>query len=135
MIRKLLVMVLALGMGGVGVACSSNGATNVCDQRAAVERSFQNLSQVNVVTDGTDALRSAVDDVKTQVDELAKVAKDQFGDQIQAMRTALGDLGSAIASLPQAGSLSEASANFASPLSEVSAAVDDLKSALANACG
>jgi hypothetical protein len=88
--------VLVLGLA----ACSGDDDTSdtaaeeqVCDDWAQVRSSVAALGDVDVAADGTDALRSAWDGLSDAVDELGDTAGDQLGDEVDALRIAVGDLG------------------------------------------
>ena len=99
----------ALGLALGAVACSSDDAgASTCDEAQAFAESLRSLVGVDVVSSGTDGLNEALDEVESSWDGLEAAAKDQFGTEVEALDSALGDAVSTIEALPESGSLSEA---------------------------
>jgi hypothetical protein len=79
----------ALAASACGGGGSSGGdSQNVCQAANAFVASAQKLNQMSVATDGKDAVVAAIQDVQTQAQALASVAKDQLGDQARAVAAA-----------------------------------------------
>ena len=83
----------ACGGGGSDSADACAAAKNFTDAVTA-------LTQVNVVTDGTDALKTAAQSVADAAGELQTAAKDQFGSQASAVKAAYQNLADSLATAP-----------------------------------
>jgi len=83
----------ACGGGGSDSADPCAAAKNFTDAVTA-------LTQVNVVTDGTDALKTAAQSVADAAGELQTAAKDQFGSQASAVKAAYQNLADSLATAP-----------------------------------
>lgn len=68
-----------------------------CEAGAALESSVAALFEVDVIAEGTDGVRAAVDAVQDDVEELAESARDATADDVDALDSAVGDLNDAIA--------------------------------------
>lgn len=88
-----LVTVLA---GSLVVGACSDDEKQVCKDREALQTSFQDLRDVNVLSDGLDAFTEAFDDVESDAEELVDSAQDEFGDDADAVKSALDDLRAAV---------------------------------------
>jgi hypothetical protein len=83
------VTVIPLALAACGGGGSGSGdSTNVCDAAKAFQQSATKLSQMSVASDGVDAVKAAIQDVQTQAQALASVAKDQLGDEARAVAAA-----------------------------------------------
>ena len=82
-------------------ACSDDDdeSARVCDARDELSTSVEALGDVAVVSDGTDELRTAFDDVLTAVDELADATGDRLGDEVEAERAEIDDVQTAVGSI------------------------------------
>jgi hypothetical protein len=74
-------------------AATSAGGTSpdsdVCAAADEVRASVDALGQVQVVQQGTDALRGALDQVREDVERLAEDAREEFGPQVDRVETSL----------------------------------------------
>lgn len=137
-----LVATLALGLAGCSDDDSSDdGAASaeeqVCEDWAQVQSSVTALRDVDVVADGTDALRSAVDTVADTVDRLGDSAGDQVDDEVAALGTAVGDLGDelrGVAEDPLGEGAGSDMAAIGEAVQQVTAAADDLGTELQPGC-
>ena len=100
----------------------------------ALKDSLTSLSEVNPVTDGTDALESAVSDVKTDLDAALSAAGDELKPAVDEVQTAFGDLESALQGVSSAGSLGAAATEVGSALSELGTALTGLTSEIGQVC-
>ena len=93
----LLTAALVIGAG----ACSDDDdeaeeGTSLCDARDDLQASVDAAADVDVVADGTDALRTALSEVRTSFDAVVEAAGDEHGPEIDAVRSAVDDLDSAV---------------------------------------
>jgi hypothetical protein len=105
--RQAAAVFTALLLAGAATACSddsSNGESqsttsttaSVCDQRTAVSDAVDELKNVNVIEDGTSSLEPAIDDVKQAVDALGESAESEIQPEVDAVKSSLSELESAI---------------------------------------
>jgi gas vesicle protein len=87
----------------LGACSDSNDKSSLCSDVDALKSSTQQLKDVNVVQQGTSALRSALDQVKSDATALADSAKDEFKPQVEALTSALSALGTAVKNIGSAG--------------------------------
>jgi methyl-accepting chemotaxis protein len=124
---------LLLGVASCGDDDGDQSAS-VCDARDDFESSVQTLRDVDVVSGGTDALEAAAQDVRSALDRLDDAARDEFGDEVDAVRASLDELADALRSFGDDGNTSDA----ASKVSDAATAVVDdtthLRDELDSAC-
>jgi hypothetical protein len=125
-----LAAVAVLAVGG----CSSSDAApeaDLCASADALQSSVAELRDVQVVENGTEALRQAFADVGDDVDRLADQARDEFSDQVSGVQSAAGDLGTAIDTLvnaPSAAALVDARSAVRTLVAETDALLGDVRS-------
>lgn len=85
-------------------ACGGGGgdSADACAAAKTFTDSVTALSQVNVATDGVDALKSAAQNVADAAGELQTAAKDQFGSQASAVQAAYQSLAEGLSTAPSA---------------------------------
>jgi gas vesicle protein len=97
-------LVALLGTTAFLSACSDNNHTSsLCSDVDALKSSTQDLKNVDVVQNGTSALQSALDQVKSDASKLADSAKTEFKPQVDALTSALSSLGTAVKHIGSAG--------------------------------
>ena len=130
-----LAAVAVLAVGG----CSSSDAaspaaaseTDLCVSADALRSSVAELRDVQVVENGTEALRRAFAEVGDDVDRLADQARGEFSDQVSGVQSAAGDLGTAIDALvsaPSAAALVDARSAVRTLVAEADALLGDVRS-------
>lgn len=126
-----LLVVAALSVGAV--ACSSDETTaSTCDDAKAFATSLRGLLDVDLVSTGTDGLTAAVDDVETSWAKLDASASEQFGDQVDALDSAVSEAVDTIEGLPQSDSISDAASSVQSSIDAVSTAWTSLQTAISS---
>jgi hypothetical protein len=89
--------VLALSTSLAVTACSDDSASSaLCDSADELQSDLSALTDVDVRSDGVDALGSALQDVEDAATSLADEAGDELQPEVDGLQTALSDLGSAI---------------------------------------
>ena len=109
----------------VGCGDDDDDSSALCTDRDQLSASVQALGDVDVTADGTDALRTAVDDVVDDVDQLAEDAGDELGDEVDAVRDAISDVGTTLGSIGDQ-SVSSVLESLQSELTELSDAAQTL---------
>jgi hypothetical protein len=87
----------------LGACSDSNDKSSLCSDVDALKSSTQELKNVDVVQNGTSALQSAYDKVKSDASALADSAKEEFKPQVDALTSALSSLGTAVKNIGTAG--------------------------------
>ena len=90
------------------------------------------LGQVNVLTDGTDALKAAAQDVADAAGALETAAKDQFGSQASAVKAAYQNLADSLATAP---SVTIAAQALTQGVANIKAQQAALAEEISTACG
>jgi hypothetical protein len=89
---------LLLGAAGCGDDDDDDTAAR-CDARDQLSSSVQDLEDVDVVDDGTDALRTAFDAVVDDVGQLADAVGDDLQDDVDAVEGEIDDIRTTIGSI------------------------------------
>ena len=131
-----LMVILALAAAG----CSDdNGgtptaATSGCDEVNALQDSLTSLTEVDLVNDGTDALQSAVSDVKTDLDAAVSAVGAELEPVVDEVQTAFSDLESALEGVSSAGGLGAAATEIGNAVAELGTALTGLTSEISETC-
>lgn len=112
----------------------ASGEAGVCEARADLTESFAALGDIDVVADGTDALRDAIDQIGDDLAELREAAGDQASDEIDAVEAANDELSTAVGDLGDDEPIGEATGAVASALGDLSLALGDLVLAFGQDC-
>src|SRR5215475_6110714 len=78
----------------------ATSAAAVCSDYEALQRSLNNLASLNVMSVGTNGLKTALDDVTSKASALASSSQQEFAPQIDALKKAVSDLSNTIKNLP-----------------------------------
>ncbi len=118
--------------------CSSNddssststtkSATNkdaVCSARTKLADNLKSLEDPSLLTEGKSGIQSAVDGVEKDVNNLADAAKSDYQPQVDAVKTALTDLNTAVGNLGN-GSLTESLQEIGSSIQKVGSTTQTL---------
>ena len=127
----LLAPVLALSL--VASACGGGGddSADACAAAKNFTDAVTALGQVNVTTDGVDALKTAAQNVADAAGELQTAAKDQFGSQASAVKAAYSQLADALATAP---SVTIAAQDLTQGIANIKAQQAALMEEIQNAC-
>jgi hypothetical protein len=108
---------------------SASSAADLCASADALRSSIGDLSDVQVVQDGTEALRQASSEVGDDMDQLADDARNEFGDQVSGVESAAGDLRTAIEALgsdPSVAALGDVDTAVRALVDEAGVLLDDV---------
>lgn len=97
----LLVGVVAL-LAVVAIGCSSDsdeGSTSTCADIQTVADDVRAVTQVNVISQGTDALGDALDQLRQSLDKLAEDAGDQLRPTVETLESSVSSIGDTLSSL------------------------------------
>jgi hypothetical protein len=127
------VLVLAgVTVGGCSSGSSGSSEASLCPSADALRSSIGNLRDVQVVQDGTEAVRQAAAQVGDDVDRLANSAGDKFSGQVSGVQTDVANLSAAIHSLgdaPSTASLSAVGTAVRVLVEDTGVLLDDVRSA------
>jgi hypothetical protein len=93
--RSSLAVAVAVLTVTLSAGCGSSSGTDqpaVCDSLEAVRLSVDHLQDTNVSENGLSALKSNLNTLKVDLDQLVADAKTQFGSQTDGVRSALQQL-------------------------------------------
>lgn len=131
-------LMVVLGLAAAGCSDDDGGAptaaTSGCDEVNALEDSLTSLTEVDLVSDGTDALQSAVSDVRTDLDAAVSAVGAELEPAVDEVQTALGDLESALEGISSAEGLGAAATEIGSALAELGTALTGLTSEISQTC-
>lgn len=82
-----------------GSASYPAGKEDICQARDQLKTSITDLTNTQVVAEGTNAIKAAIGQVQTALDAVKAAAKDDYRAQVTAVQTALQDLQTAVANL------------------------------------
>jgi hypothetical protein len=68
------------------------GGDDVCEARDEVQEALDQLRNVNVIQQGTNSLRPALEQLREAVTDFADAAGDQFGEQATTLRAAIDNV-------------------------------------------
>ena len=137
---KLAILALGVFLLWVGAACGGSGDDNtptpdVCSQKAALEASIKDLTAINVVSAGTDALHQALNKVQADATALKQVASADLSDEVDALQTAVSDAGGTLNSLESADTVNQKIDQLQGAFTQVATAATALDQALSKECG
>jgi hypothetical protein len=98
-------LVLAVGIGACSdddspdTTAETSDAEQVCDDWTQLQAAVTALADVDVVADGTDALRTAVDGVTGALEQLRDSAGEAAGDEVDALGSAVDELTTEVSGL------------------------------------
>jgi hypothetical protein len=145
-IRNLFVLSLVV-MAMVGAACSSSSpsptssaaatsspsADALCTQEQAVKDSFNALAGTDIVSEGTDALKSRFDTFTADLAALKTTASSEFSSQVDAVQTSVDQLKTVVDDADTAG-VAATAAGFAAGLGSLKTSTQALFTAIDQAC-
>lgn len=136
MIKRLVAISLPLLL--VLTACSSqtDAEAALCDNIDSLDASIQALKDVNVVQDGTDALKSSVEDLKDQLKAVADSATDVLRPDVDAIGSALDSIQASIQNVADGSPIVDEAVNISTGLVELKQAGEGLvETAKSQDCG
>jgi predicted nucleic acid-binding Zn-ribbon protein len=106
----------------------------VCDQKDALEAAVDDLANLDVLAEGTNALDASVENVKTELDDLKTAVGDEVADEVDAMETAVEDADDTLSGISDDATLNEKIDDVQSAVTGVATAADSLVTALEADC-
>lgn len=114
-------------------APSPSGTSQVCTDAATAKASLQSVVSMDVLTEGTAALKSNFATFKTDAEALIASAQTQFAPETEAVKTSISNLESAINALADSPSVAEVAA-LAPALASIKTSTQTLFDAVDAAC-
>jgi hypothetical protein len=115
-------------------ACGGSSKPSFCDKTADLKKSVQDLSSVNVVQGGTNALTSALSSVQGNANAVVSSAKSDFPDQTAAISSSIDALKKSAQSLASSPTQPAVIAQVPGQVSAVVKSVQDFSSATKSNC-
>ncbi len=107
----------------------------MCAEADALRSSLKQLTQVNVVTQGTDRFKAAVQDVETHLTALVTDAQGQWKPQTDALTSSVDKLRSTVSGLGSQPNPASAATAVVGALTSVESAASNLFGAVVTTCG
>ncbi len=110
------------------------GKEQVCAARSQLQTSVTALTSTSLLSEGTTAIKAAVDQVQTDLNSLSAAAQQDYRPQVDAMQSALQQLQAAAGALGNGNTADNLTA-LGSSIAATAAAAQDLFSQLQASCG
>jgi len=110
------------------------GKEQVCQARDQLQTSIDALTNPSLLAGGTTAIKSAVEQVQTDLTALGAAAKDDYKPQVTALQTSLQQLETAVGDLGN-GDLTKNLQTIGTDIASVGTAAADLFTELKATCG
>ena len=112
---------------------SSSAVADGCAELTALETSLVTLSNVNPVSDGLDALNSAVADSKAKLESAASAASEALKPSVEKVQTAFDQLESSLQGV-STDNLAQSATEIGTALTAVGTSATELKQSLDQDC-
>ena len=83
----------------------TSASAALCSARDALQKSVQDLTNVDVVKNGTSSLQTALDNVKTNLEAVKSAASSDLQPQVKALQDSLSQLQTAVSNVGSGGGL------------------------------
>jgi len=109
-------------------------ASAVCDATDELDSSVNALGGLDVSAEGTDAVDTAVDDVRNDIEAVRDAAQGEVDDEVEDVETAFDELEAAVATFGDQESTGAAVAGVSNAVADLATAVGALFGALPQDC-
>jgi hypothetical protein len=140
-VLKLIFCSLTVAIAMLAIACGDDDGEgdatptpSVCDAEEAFQQSVTDLTDINVVSEGTNALNAAVANVKTELDDLKTAVGSGVADEVDDLETAVSDAEDTLSGIDNDATLNEKIDDVQSAFTGVATAAAALKDALSQEC-
>jgi hypothetical protein len=116
-------------------AAAGDAEASYCDERDDLSEDVDELANVDLLGDGVNGVRDALDDVEEGAQEVRETGSDVVGDEVDALQSAVDGLRSAISEIGDSGIGQENRQGVADAVETVRTAGSDLVDALETDCG
>jgi cytochrome c556 len=140
MLRVVLTALAAVAIAASLAACggsssnSSSSKPSYCDQTANLKKSLEDLGNVKIVQNGTNALSSALKSVQSNARAVVSSAKGDFPNQTAAISGSIDALKTSAQSLASSPAQAAVIAQIPGQISAVVKSVQDFSSASSSKC-
>ena len=110
------------------------GREDICQARDQLRTSINQLTNTQLLAEGTNAIKSGADQVQTDFDAVKAAAKDDYQAPVTALQSALQQLQAAVANLGS-GDATENLRAVSAAITTTGAASENLFTQLKTACG
>jgi len=124
----------ALLVAVMSASCSSDSESSGCDEVHALQDSLTALTQVNPLSDGTEALKTAATQVRTDLDAAVSAVSSELKHSVDQVKTAFDGLESAIAGVSSGGGIGEAATAVKTSLTQLGSALTGLTAEVGQIC-
>ena len=132
--RVAAVISAALLVAVMTASCSSDSESSGCDEVHALQDSLTALTQVNPLSDGTEALKTAATQVRTDLDAAVSAVSSELKPSVDQVKTAFDGLESAIAGVSSGGGIGEAATAVSTSLTQLGTALTGLTAEVGQIC-
>lgn len=115
-------------------ACGGSSKPSYCEQNANLKKSVQDLSNLNVVQGGTNALTSALSSVQSNASKVVDSAKGDFPNETAAITNSIDALKKSAQSLASSPAQPGVIAQVPGQVSAVVNSIQDFSSATSSKC-
>lgn len=118
----------------MSASCSGDSESSGCDEVHALQDSLTALTQVNPLSDGTEALKAAATQVRTDLDAAVSAVSSELKPSVDQVKTAFDGLESAIAGVSSGGGVGEAATAVSASLTQLGTALTGLTTEVGQIC-
>ena len=132
--RSIASLLAAVAVVAVLAGCGGSSKPSYCDKTTDLKKSVQDLSGVNVIQGGTNALTSALSSVQSNANAVVSSAKSDFPDQTSAITSSIDALKKSAQSLASSPTQPAVIAQVPGQVSAVVKSIQDFSSATSSKC-
>jgi len=132
--RLAAVISAALLVAIMSASCSSDSESSGCDEVHALQDSLTALTQVNPLSDGTEALKTAATQVRTDLDAAVSAVSSELKPSVDQVKTAFDGVETAIAGVTSAGTIGEGATAISTSLTQLGTALTGLTAEVGQIC-
>ena len=132
--RAAAVISAALFVAIMSASCSNDSKSGGCDEVHALQDSLTALTQVDPLSDGTEALKAAATQVRTDLDAAVSAVSSELKPSVDQVKTAFDGLESAIAGVSSAGTIGEGATAISTSLTQLGTALTSLSTEVGQIC-
>jgi hypothetical protein len=132
--RSIASLLAAVAVVAALAGCGGSSKPSYCGKTADLKKSVQDLSGINVIQGGTNALTSALSSVESNATAVVNSAKSDFPDQTSAITSSIDALKKSAQSLASSPTQPAVIAQVPGQISAVVKSIQDFSSATSSKC-
>ena len=132
--RSIASLLAAVAVVALLAGCGGSSKPSYCGKTADLKKSVQDLSGINIVQGGTNALTSALSSVQSNANAVVSSAKSDFPDQTAAISSSIDALKKSAQSLASSPTQPAVIAQVPGQISAVVKSIQDFSSATSSKC-